>query len=291
MKNFKKISASIVLGIVLFFGVGFLTLANAQEVSPEVMPKYEIPELQIDLSSIGVTFSDVTCVNSNGGFVCSISWISDYIAGIYQYALGIGGVLAAVMLMAGGVLWLVSGGDTGRISKAKTLITGSITGLVILFSSYMLLFQINPDLTVFEPIKIRNIARDGEPLSYDGNTTNSDACSDCIKITSIPVKGGMGTLANKDLIAKLEKAYQATPKDIPWRITEAYPPSQKHKSKCHNNGMCVDIAILSGSNSCTNVAKLEAILRNFGLAQILNEYTDCGGTKTTFSSGGHFHLR
>jgi hypothetical protein len=159
MKIFKKVSASIILGIILFLGIGFLTLANAQDESSKTVPKYDIPEMQIKIP--GLTFSKVTCSNETGGaFICSVSWIGDYVAGIYQYALGIGGVLAAVMLMAGGVLWLISGGDASRVSKAKTLITGSITGLIILFASYTLLFQINPDLTIFKPIMIRNIDKE-----------------------------------------------------------------------------------------------------------------------------------
>lgn len=253
-------------------------------------PRYERPKLQVDIP--GINFSDVTCVNKgDGSFVCSVSWISDYIGAIYQYALGIGGVLAAVMLMAGGLMWLISGGDASRVSKAKTLITGSVTGLIILFASYTILYQVNPDLTVFKPLQIRNIAPDTEPFSLAGNLTNSDECSDCIKITTIPVKSGNSSMANKDLIAKLEKVYQATSAEMKWRVTEAWPPTQKHKSKCHNNGTCVDIALLSSNNSCANVAKLQQALSNVGFDQILNEYIRCEGKETTYTSGDHLHIR
>ena len=178
MKILRKISASIVLGIILFLGIGFFTLANAQSDALAAEPKYEIPELQVKIP--GLTFSNVTCSNKTGGaFICSVSWIGDYVAGIYEYALGIGGVLAAVMLMAGGVFWLVSGGDASRVSKAKTLITGSITGLVILFASYVLLFQINPDLTIFKPIQIRNIDKN-ESVYQGSDSDDNSAPGECL---------------------------------------------------------------------------------------------------------------
>jgi len=58
------------------------------------------------------------------------------------------------------LLWLTSGGDSGKVSKAKGLIAGSITGLIILFSAYMILYEVNPELTVLKPITIGQI-KDG----------------------------------------------------------------------------------------------------------------------------------
>jgi len=48
--------------------------------------------------------------------------------------------------MGGGVLWLTSGGDSGKVGQAKELISGSLIGTVILFSSWIILNTINPDL-------------------------------------------------------------------------------------------------------------------------------------------------
>lgn len=113
--------------------------------------KVEPPKFQISLPTIKL--STIECHNTiDGGFSCSVPWIAEYITGIYDYGLSIGGILAAIILMAGGVLWLVSGGDASKVSKAKSLIFSSITGLIILFSSYVILYEINPEL-----IKTRNI--------------------------------------------------------------------------------------------------------------------------------------
>ena len=84
-------------------------------------------------------------------------WIGEYITGIYNYGVNIAGILAAIMLMAGGLLWLVSGGDAGRITQAKELIIGSVTGLIILAGSYIILIQIDPNLVKFAPLNIGTI--------------------------------------------------------------------------------------------------------------------------------------
>jgi len=50
------------------------------------------------------------------------------------------------MLMAAGLLWMSSGGDSGRITQAKSMIFGSITGLLLLVGLSLFLNFINPDL-------------------------------------------------------------------------------------------------------------------------------------------------
>ncbi len=116
-------------------------------------PKFEIPELQIKLP--GLNFSQPQCLQGvNGEYICKVNWLGEYMTWIYDYGMKVAGILAAIMLMAGGLLWLVSGGDAGKVGQAKEIITGSIVGLVILMSSYILLVQVNPNLVKFRPISI-----------------------------------------------------------------------------------------------------------------------------------------
>ncbi len=72
--------------------------------------------------------------------------IADYIARIYQYVVGIGGILATVMIIFGGIVYLTAGGNPGRIGEAKEYISNALIGLVLLFTSYLLLQTINPAL-------------------------------------------------------------------------------------------------------------------------------------------------
>ncbi len=94
--------------------------------------------------------------------------IGEYIESIYTYLLLIVGIIAAIVLMAAGILWLSAGGNTERIGQAKKLITGSLTGLVLMLTSYILLVTINPNLVDF---KIAGIGK------IDPETSGKYLCS------------------------------------------------------------------------------------------------------------------
>ena len=123
------------------------------------VPKFIMPTFEVNIPTVQLCSS--TCVPGEGNtYQCDIPWIGEYINGIYKYGINIAGILAAIVLMAGGLLWLISGGDASKITQAKNLIIGSITGLVILMCSYILLTQINPDLVKMTPISIGTINKD-----------------------------------------------------------------------------------------------------------------------------------
>ncbi len=126
-----------------------------EEKNKTTPPKFTIPDLQIKIPGME-KFSKANCTDEGQ---CEVPWIGEYISGIYDYALSIAGILAAIMLMAGGVLWLVSGGDASKITQAKELIISSITGLIILASSYVILIQINPDLINLNPITVNAVKK------------------------------------------------------------------------------------------------------------------------------------
>lgn len=48
------------------------------------------------------------------------------------------GALAVVMVIFSGIMYTISGGDSGRVAKAKNMLTYSIVGLVIAFLAFAL---------------------------------------------------------------------------------------------------------------------------------------------------------
>lgn len=117
--------------------------------------KFLIPDFKLQVDIPGMKdFSKVDCTNK-----CAIPWISEYFFGIYTYVLGIAGVLAVVILMAAGLLWIVSGGDATKVGQAKKMIAGSITGLLLLVSISLLLNYINPDLAKQGSVKLDAIEK------------------------------------------------------------------------------------------------------------------------------------
>jgi len=84
-----------------------------------------------------------------------------YIVAFYNFALPATALVAVVLIMIGGIIWITSAGDQGRISKAKEFIINPIIGLVLLSAVYVTLGFINPNLVILQPVT-------PEPLGIPG---------------------------------------------------------------------------------------------------------------------------
>jgi len=144
--------------LIQFYGI-FLITRSIDAAPNDSMPNWTMPNLQIDIGGLKDKLKNsqpIDCgIDEQGNKKFCISWIGEYIAGIYQYAIGIVGILSAVVLMFGGIIWLTAGGSATQISEAKAWIGASLTGLVIALTSYMILYLINPNLTIFKPLQIQ----------------------------------------------------------------------------------------------------------------------------------------
>ena len=57
---------------------------------------------------------------------------------IVQILLGFLGIIAIIIILYGGFVWLISAGNEEKVSQAKAIITAGIIGLIIIFVSYAL---------------------------------------------------------------------------------------------------------------------------------------------------------
>ncbi len=64
---------------------------------------------------------------------------------IFGWSLTVLGIAVFVMIFYAGFLWLTAAGNTARIGEAKSRITNAAFGAVLLLSSYLILYTINPD--------------------------------------------------------------------------------------------------------------------------------------------------
>jgi len=55
-----------------------------------------------------------------------------YVIGLYRYIIGLAVILAAIVSTWGGYVWLTSGGDPAKITHARELIVGALSGLALL---------------------------------------------------------------------------------------------------------------------------------------------------------------
>ncbi|MBI5793924.1 hypothetical protein HZA87_02435 [Candidatus Uhrbacteria bacterium] len=122
-----------------------------------------VPNLSIDIP--GISFSAIL---SKGG-VLSINFLQDYIAGVYKYLIGIGTLIAIVLIMIGGLQYALAA-QTGDVKKAQERIRNAVTGLALLISVYLLLAAVNPNLIIFRPLRILNV----EGLALEKGINNDE---------------------------------------------------------------------------------------------------------------------
>ena len=163
-KQFSKILTSFFLLVFIFQLAGLIFLLAVPEPSQAEEKKvYFVPQV-----GIGDDFQ-----KGNKKLVGdSTAMIGEYIKAIYKYAIGIVGILAAVVLMFGGIKWLVAGGNAERIGDAKSWIGAALTGLVITLASYTILYTVNPDLVNFKITTIDNVEK---PTTITGGCCPKDS--------------------------------------------------------------------------------------------------------------------
>lgn len=145
MHRFLKILTIIFVSLIIIQTGAFLFINLFTETSQAADIKFK-PQVEIP------GFTEYT-FEKNG----STKPIGDYIKAIYKYAIGIVGILAAVMLMIGGLIWLTAGGSAERIGKAKEYIGASLTGLILALCSFIILATINPALVEFRITEIKQV--------------------------------------------------------------------------------------------------------------------------------------
>ncbi len=62
--------------------------------------------------------------------------IREGIMSIIRVLIGFLGIIAIVIILWGGFVWLTSGGNEEKVGQAKQIITAGIIGLVVIFVSY-----------------------------------------------------------------------------------------------------------------------------------------------------------
>lgn len=74
--------------------------------------------------------------------------LTDIIAWLYVFLVGISGLAAFIMIVWGGVQWMSSQGNPTATSDAKDRIKMALLGLLLVLASFLILQIINPELTL-----------------------------------------------------------------------------------------------------------------------------------------------
>lgn len=80
--------------------------------------------------------------------LCLETDLNKLVAWIYYFILGIAGLAAFIMIIYGGFLYITSVGNPSKISEAKGVLEGAALGVALIFTSYLILKVINPELII-----------------------------------------------------------------------------------------------------------------------------------------------
>jgi D-alanyl-D-alanine dipeptidase len=176
---------------------------EAEKKDPKVPSAFITPKLNVDIP--GLSFSKP--LEAAGSF--ESSFLSDYITAMYKYLISISTIIAIVMVMIGGLQYVLAGGH-GDVGKAKERIKNAVIGLVLLLSVYLILYLVNPQLTLLKSIKLETIqeVKIAQNDGYDPNAPdicgkNIQTCKDlCAKDKSLWPKSG-GKAINPNLTKRI----------------------------------------------------------------------------------------
>lgn len=116
-----------ILGIVAFLSLSLFPLSYAGAAGILPPPTGEVPGKAAEI-----------CKEDN----CGNYSVNDFLqmaVNISDWILGIVGAVALLFFVIGGFYFILSGGASDKIEKGKDMIIGSIIGLVIVFSSYLII--------------------------------------------------------------------------------------------------------------------------------------------------------
>jgi len=168
---------------------------------------------------------------------------------LYKFLVGSAGMVAVIVMMAGGYLWIFAGGNTARVGQAKDYISGAVIGLTLALGSYMILNMINPDLINMKNFEIPTVPK--------------------VSITGIPVKGGVNWQGLKCVwapnypddggyipVSEINQSYFCGTKPADFEISL---PKQTTSTEIPPNCFCKITsectAVTSGSCSVSNLEK------------------------------------
>ncbi|MEI7498418.1 MAG: pilin [Candidatus Falkowbacteria bacterium] len=84
--------------------------------------------------------------------------LAEYVRAIIRFGIAIVGILATVMMMFGGMIWLTSSGNSSKVGEAQTYIVGAFTGLALALFAWLILAMINPNLVNFKVQSIKQVS-------------------------------------------------------------------------------------------------------------------------------------
>ena len=169
---------------------GAINAAKAAAPSPGEAPPEAAVTPVLNVPIPGLKFLTATNVKIGDETAVSSSFLSDYISAVYKFLIGISLTIAIVMVLIGGLQYVLASGS-GKVEKGKTRIKNATIGLVLLLSVYLILYTVNPQLTLLSALSIKNVANvpfpeDEGDVITDADLSASGQSSSAVRLCSTP---------------------------------------------------------------------------------------------------------
>ena len=106
--------------------------------------------------------------------------LGQFIGAIFLWSLRLIGLVIFIRFFWAGFLWFTAAGNSGRISRAKDIMRNAALGALVLFSAYVILYSINPDL-IRGTLNLPGISTTAPPsTTTTAITCNNSVCSNGI---------------------------------------------------------------------------------------------------------------
>lgn len=88
-----------------------------------------------------------------------IPFLGQYLSAIYRYTVALAGVVCVFLLIFSGIQWTLYGASPDSVDAAKERIKNAITGLILITTSYTILYTIDPNLVEFKNLKVQTVEK------------------------------------------------------------------------------------------------------------------------------------
>ena len=133
----------------------------------------------------------LTDVTGKVGEEVSIPWIAQCLTGLYGYSLVIGAMFAVMFIIIGGVMFTLSGFNKNYATKGKEMMFGSVFGLVVLVSAFLILNITSPQLTSLSGTVIQTLEPTEIEILFDNEGSAGNVSDTSVAYTGPVPAGGI----------------------------------------------------------------------------------------------------
>lgn len=168
------------------------TTAASAASSAEADETYTAPALSIEIP--GLEFTPAT---RDGNDVVS-NYLGEYIRAAYTWVLTAGSLLAVVMIMLGGLQYMLARGKQASISKAVDRIRHAVVGIILLFGAFSIAQVVDSSLLTFDALHITYI---------DKSEWYEPEFTDDMVSPSMPISGDVAPIESEHVLNWSDDGY------------------------------------------------------------------------------------